>query len=106
MGVQQRLDFHQYLGALLPGDEAQPLSDIAALHLIPILEKNGPYDLRTYIVAGTRDRYCYGVAQQLAKMLPNYGIECKLEVYPDLEHQFPQDFESRLPEALDFVMQR
>jgi predicted esterase len=73
-------------------------------HLLPILEKNGPYNLRAYIVAGTRDRYCYGVAQQLAIMLPNYGIECKLDVYADLEHQFPLDFESKLPEALDYVM--
>ena len=74
-------------------------------HLIPILEKNGPYDLRAYIVAGTRDRYCYGVAQQLAEMLPKYGIDCKLDVYADLEHQFPLDFERKLPEALDFVLQ-
>jgi len=72
-------------------------------HLLPILEKNGPYDLRAYIVAGTRDRYCYGVAQQLAKILPDYGITCKLDIYEDLEHQFPLDFERKLPEALDFV---
>ena len=73
-------------------------------HLLPILEKNSPYDLRAYIVAGARDRYCHKVAQQLAKMLPNYGIACKLDVYPDLEHQFPLDFERKLPEALDFVV--
>lgn len=72
-------------------------------HLLPILEKNGPYDLRAYIVAGARDRYCYGMAQQLAKILPNYGIAYKLDVYPNQEHQFPLDFERKLHEALDFV---
>jgi predicted esterase len=73
-------------------------------HLLPILEKNGPYNLRAYIVAGARDQYCYGVAQQLTNLLPNYGIVCKLDVYADLEHQFPLDFERKLPEALDFVL--
>jgi predicted esterase len=73
-------------------------------HLLPILEKNSPYDLRAYIVAGARDQYCYGIAQQLANLLPNYGIECKLDIYTDMEHHFPLDFERKLPEALDYVM--
>lgn len=71
--------------------------------LLPVLDANGPYDLRAYIVAGARDQYCYGIAQQLASLLPNYGIVCKLNEYDDLEHSFPQDFERKLPEALDFV---
>jgi predicted esterase len=73
-------------------------------NLLPTLEKHGPYDLRTYIVAGARDEYCLGVAHQLAGLLPNYGIKCKLDVYADLEHRFPLDFEGKLPAALDFVM--
>jgi predicted esterase len=75
-------------------------------NLLPPLDRHGPYDLRTYIVAGARDEYCHGVAQQLADLLPKYGIECRLEVYTDLEHQFPLDFEAKLPEALDYVMSR
>lgn len=72
-------------------------------HLLPILDQHGPYDLRAYIVAGMRDQYCHRVAQQLAELLPNYGITCKFDVYADLEHRFPLDFERKLPEALDFV---
>lgn len=72
--------------------------------LLPTLEENGPYNLRAYLVAGARDRYCYGVAQQLAKILPQYGIVCKLDEYADLEHSFPLDFERKLPEALDFLV--
>jgi hypothetical protein len=71
--------------------------------LLPILDANEPYDLRVYIVAGARDQYCYGIAQQLASLLPKYGIACKLDEYADLEHDFPLDFECKLPEALDFV---
>ena len=37
--------------------------------------------------------------------LPKYGIVCQLDVYADLEHSFPADFESKLPDALDFVLQ-
>ncbi|MGA2505371.1 MAG: hypothetical protein ABSG01_14910 [Anaerolineales bacterium] len=73
-------------------------------HLLPILDKHGPYYLRAYIAAGTRDEYCHGIAQQLASLLPKYGIECHLDVYADLEHCFPLDFERKLPEALDYVM--
>lgn len=73
-------------------------------NLLPILEKHAPYNLRTYIVAGAKDEYCHAIAQQLTALLPNYGIECKLEVYNDLEHAFPIDFERELPVALDFVM--
>ena len=74
-------------------------------NLLPTLDKHGPYDLRAYIVAGTRDQYCHQIAQQLAELLPNYGITCKLDVYADMEHRFPLDFEHKLPEALDYVME-
>jgi predicted esterase len=73
-------------------------------NLIPVLEKREPDGLRVYLVAGQRDMYCHGIAQQLAKLLPKYGIACKLDDYPDLEHSFPVDFEKKLPEALDFVI--
>ena len=72
--------------------------------IVPFLEKHVPDGLRVYLVAGQRDRYCHGIAQQLATLLPKYGIVCKLEDYPDLDHSFPKDFEKKLPEALSFVL--
>jgi len=72
--------------------------------IIPLMEANPPQGLRVYLVAGQRDRYCYGIAQQLAALLPGYGVACKLDVYPDEEHSFPVDFEVKLPEALKFVV--
>jgi predicted esterase len=73
-------------------------------NLIPTLDKHGPYDLRACIVAGARDEYCHGVALQLADLLPKYGIQCQLDVYADMEHSFPLDFERKLPGALDYIM--
>jgi predicted esterase len=72
-------------------------------HIIPLLEKRVPDGLRVYLVAGQRDRYCHGIVKQLANLLPAYGIMCKVDDYPDLEHSFPVDFEIKLPESLSFL---
>jgi predicted esterase len=77
------------------------LPDIDKIH--PLLDAHPPKGFRVYLAAGQRDRYCLGIAQQLAELLPRHGIVCQLDVYPDMEHRFPVDFEKKLPEALDFV---
>jgi predicted esterase len=86
-------------GLILVGPFLQDITKI-----VPYLEKHVPYGLRVYLVAGQRDRYCHGIVQQLATLLPRYGIMCELDDYPDLEHSFPMDFEKKLPEALNFVL--
>lgn len=78
------------------------LPDVDAV--VPVLERNDRRGLRVYLVAGRRDRYCYGIAQKLAELLPRYGVACELVVCADLEHMFPADFDRRLPDALDFVL--
>jgi pimeloyl-ACP methyl ester carboxylesterase len=78
------------------------LSDVESL--VPLLKAHRPqHALRAFLAAGQRDRYCLGVARRMAELLPQYGIECRLEVFEDLEHSFPVDFESRLPEALVYL---
>ncbi len=74
-------------------------------NVIPLMEAHPPQNMKAWLVAGHRDQFCLGVAQRLATLLPQYGVPCELEVYPDLEHNFPVDFESKLPQALDFVLQ-
>jgi predicted esterase len=74
-------------------------------NLLPILEQHAPYELRAYLVAGARDQYCHRIAMQLSALLPKYGIQCRLDVYEDIEHAFPQDFEQKLPQALDYIME-
>ncbi|MHB8089554.1 MAG: alpha/beta hydrolase [Anaerolineaceae bacterium] len=71
--------------------------------IIPFLENINLGGLNVYLVAGQRDQYCLGVAQQLNTILPKYGINCLLDVYSDLNHSFPADFEQKLPQALKFV---
>lgn len=78
------------------------LSDVN--ELIPFLERHESLGIRVYIVAGQRDRYCNEIAQQLAQLLHHYEIECKLDIYADLEYSFPADFQKKLPEALDYVL--
>jgi len=76
-----------------------------AQELVPLMEAHPPQGLRAYLVAGQRDQYCLGVAQRLATLLPQHGIACELDVYPDVEHSFPLEFESKLPHALEYVLQ-
>lgn len=77
------------------------LQDITAI--MPFLKNNNLNGLRVYLVAGQRDQYCLGIAQQLNTLLPKYGISCFLDVYVDLDHSFPKDFEHKLPYALMYV---
>jgi predicted esterase len=77
-----------------------------ARNMIPYLDA-GLYspDLRAYLVASERDEYCRNIAQQLAELLPQYNIACRLEIYPDTGHSFPLPFEAKLPEVLAFLME-
>ena len=73
-------------------------------NMISYLKTRAKDDLRAYIIATEHDTYCRDIGQRLAELLPQYGIPCKFEVYPDLEHSFPPAFAQKLPQALDFVM--
>ncbi len=73
--------------------------------LIPLLEARHARQLMAFIVGSQKDEYCCRIAQQLATLLPQYDIPCALEIYPDLEHSFPLAFESRLPYALNLMLQ-
>jgi predicted esterase len=72
--------------------------------LSPALETFQANGLRAFLVASDDDPYCLDVAQKLAILLPRHGIDCKLEIYPQLGHSFPPPFEGRLPTALEYVL--
>ncbi len=78
------------------------LSDVD--NLLPLLEKRMARRMRVYLVASQDDEYCYGIAQKLAALLPQYGIECEVEWYPEVGHSFPPPFGNRLPDALNFII--
>lgn len=78
------------------------LSDVNALKSVLAHPQNR--ELRIYLVASKKDEYCYDVAVKLSDILPEYGIEHRLDIYPDTGHAFPLAFEKRVPVALDFVL--
>jgi hypothetical protein len=59
--------------------------------------------LRGWILAGELEP---GLEQivRLHHELTLRGVACHLEVAPQLGHEFPEDFATRLPSAIDFVL--
>ena len=72
--------------------------------LVPPLEARGGRGSRAFLIASQRDEACYKIAQQLAELLPAHGVACRLELHPDLGHDFPPEFERSLLPALDFIL--
>ena len=72
--------------------------------LVPLLEARGGAGMRTFLVASQRDEACYKIAQQLAELLPAHGVACRLELHPDLGHDFPPEFERSLLPALRYIV--
>lgn len=59
--------------------------------------------VRGWVVTGEAD-YGRDMAISLGKQLNELGIPCHVDVVPGLGHDFPSDFETRLPSALNFVL--
>lgn len=73
--------------------------------LQPLIEANNDRGLRGVIIVGDQDKHCYDTSLKVAEMLKAHDIPCKLEVYPNMGHDFPPDFEQKLGEALAFVIE-
>jgi len=61
------------------------------------------YAVHGYLIAGGRDRR-YEFFKQTCEILPEHGIPCRMEDYPELGHEFPPDFEKSLKKALRFLL--
>ena len=69
-----------------------------------IIELNREHTLRGYIIAGEKDfSISHTNIQILVDLLNSRGIECELEVLPDVGHEFTPDFEPALLRGLDFI---
>jgi len=60
--------------------------------------------LRGYIVAGGKDDECLSSATWLHEEMKKHGLCCEIKVYPEMAHDFPDDFDSVLPEILRFLL--
>lgn len=61
--------------------------------------------LRGYIIAGGKDDECLSCATWLHEEMKKHGLYCEIKVYPEMEHAFPDDFDSVLPDILHFLLE-
>jgi predicted esterase len=71
--------------------------------LEPYLTASKDRGLRGVIIVGDQDKHCYDTSLKVNEMLKAQDIPCKLEVYPNMGHDFPPDFEQKLEEAIAFI---
>jgi predicted esterase len=57
---------------------------------------------RGYVISGGQDRR-HSQHAALAAALTGRGLPCALEVFNELDHEFPPDFETVLSKALSFL---
>jgi predicted esterase len=72
--------------------------------VISFLEFSKGTKVRGYITVGELDNVCYENSQTLAAQLQARNLPCKLEIHPDLGHEYPLDFEKVLTRALEFIL--
>ncbi len=58
--------------------------------------------IRGYFITGEKD-HTLETAKEIQKVLRENRIRFGEEVYPDLGHEFPSDFESSFDKAIDFI---
>ena len=58
---------------------------------------------RVYICCGDADEDCFEGSEQLFELLDEAGVEVDFKLCPDLDHDYPENFDRLLKEAIDFV---
>lgn len=74
--------------------------------MVPLVDSCPNRNLRGYMLLGEEDKECTPGATELREELIKRGIQCGIEVFPGLGHDFPDDFDHVLPRAIDFVLGR
>ena len=73
---------------------------------LPILEKCKTIsDMRGFFVAGENDPSVKNI-KALHEMLISHGMKCELVISPEIAHDFPEDFNQILAQALEFLQGR
>lgn len=71
---------------------------------LPLLNSPDQQKLRGYFVMGGKDDSCTPGAMKLKEKLIDYGIKCEMEVFPEMDHDIPSNFDEVLPRALNFIL--
>ncbi|MBJ8105001.1 MULTISPECIES: alpha/beta hydrolase [Bacillus cereus group] len=59
--------------------------------------------IKGYIICGDQDEDCFECTQQFVKLLKDKNIEHKYKVVPNLNHDYPENFEELLKEAIEYI---
>ena len=59
--------------------------------------------IKGYIICGDQDEDCFECTQQFVKLLKDKNIEHKYKVVPNLNHDYPHNFEELLKEAIEYI---
>ncbi|PIE92567.1 alpha/beta hydrolase [Bacillus fungorum] len=60
-------------------------------------------NIKGYIVCGEQDEDCFECTQQFVQLLRDKNIEHKYKVVPNLNHDYPEDFDELLKEAIEYI---
>lgn len=72
----------------------------------PMLNRLKEKDVKGYIIYGDQDEDCKEGAMALVEMLNKKGIKNQCNVYPGLNHEYPDHFEKDLHSALKFITKK
>jgi poly(3-hydroxybutyrate) depolymerase len=70
----------------------------------PICRVDARRGLRGVIIAGERDSFASAGAVILRSLLERGNVPCRLHLYPEMGHVYPQDFKDVLREGLTFIL--
>ncbi len=59
--------------------------------------------IKGYIICGDQDEDCFEGTQQFVKLLKDKNIEHKYKVVPNLNHDYPHNFDELLKEAIEYI---
>ncbi|EJS66083.1 MULTISPECIES: alpha/beta hydrolase [Bacillus] len=60
-------------------------------------------NIKGYIVCGDQDEDCFECTQQFVQLLRDKNIEHEFKVVPNLNHDYPKDFDELLKEAIEYI---
>lgn len=73
---------------------------------LPLLNDPDFKNLRGYFVLGGKDEHCTPGALLLKDKFIEYGIKCESEIFPDMAHDIPSNFDEVLQRALGFILNK
>lgn len=68
-----------------------------------LLEVLQDKNIKGYVVCGDQDEDCFECTQQFVQVLRDKNIEHEFKVVPNLKHDYPEDFDELLKEAIKYI---